>query len=130
MFKIHGLNAHTTTTGAYGDIYNICKYGWYEWCYFCDNKNKSPFKKELLGRLLGTEKVEDNEMAQWILKNNRNVVPRRSRCPMKTEKVHYEQEQMKRKIFNVLIVMRWVTSINLPIIKGIEDSETGENEFK
>jgi hypothetical protein len=37
MFTLHGLNAHTATTGDGGDISNICRYGWYKWCYFREN---------------------------------------------------------------------------------------------
>ena len=30
MFKLYGSNSHTANTGGGGGIYNICKYGWYE----------------------------------------------------------------------------------------------------
>jgi hypothetical protein len=130
MFKLHGGNAHTATTGDDGDISNICKYGWYEWCYFRENKNKFPFNKEVLGRVLGPSKGEGNEMAQWILKANGNVVPRRSHRPLKTEEVHSEQERMKRNVFDALIVRRWGTSINPPNNEDTEDSDTGGDEFE
>ncbi len=74
MFTLHGSNAHTATTGDDGDILNICRYGWCEWCYFREHKNKFPCNKEVLGRVLGPAKGEGNEMAQWILKANGNVV--------------------------------------------------------
>ena len=121
MFKLHGSNAHTTTTGDNGDISNICKYGWYEWCYFCENKKKSPFNKEVLGRVLGPAKGEGNKMDQWILNANGKVVTQLLQRPMKTEEVHYEREQIKRKILDELIVRRWGTSINAPSIEGTEE---------
>jgi hypothetical protein len=31
MFKLHGSNAHTATTGDDGDISNLCRCGYYEW---------------------------------------------------------------------------------------------------
>ena len=130
MFKLHGGNAHTATTGDDGDISNICKYGWYEWCYFRENKNKFPFNKEVLGLVLGPSKGEGNEMAQWILKANGNVVPRRTHRPLKTEEVHSEQERLKRNVFDALIVRRWGTSINPPNNEGTEDSDTGGDEFE
>ena len=70
-------------------------------------------------------------MAQLILKANSNVVPQQSHCPMKTEEVYSEQEQMNQKVFDKLIKRRWGTSINPPTTKGTEeDSDTGGHEFK
>ncbi len=69
-------------------------------------------------------------MAQWILKANGNVVPRRSHRPMKTEEVHSEQEQRKRKLFDDLIEKRWGTSINPPSTEGSSDSDNGGTEFE
>jgi hypothetical protein len=112
LFQLHGSNAHTALTGDEGDISNLCQFKWYEWCYFRDHKNKFPFNREVLGRVLGPAKGEGNEMAQWILKANGNVVPRRSSRPLKPEEVHSEQEQEKRKIFDALIMRRWGSSIN------------------
>ena len=43
MFKLYGLNAHTSLTGDEGDISKLCQYKWYAWCYFRNNKNKFPF---------------------------------------------------------------------------------------
>ena len=69
--------------------------------------NKFPFNREVLGRVLGPAKGEGNEMAQWILKANGNVVPLRSSRPLKTDEVHSEKEQAKRKVFDDLIERRW-----------------------
>ena len=49
---------------------------------------------------------------------------------MKIEEVHSDQEQIKRKIFDNLIVSRWGTSINLTNIEGTEDSDTDDNDSK
>jgi hypothetical protein len=115
MFKLHGSNAHTALTGDEGDISNLCQYKWYEWCYFRDHKNQFPFNREVLGHVIGPLKGEGNEMAQWILKANGNVVPCRSSRPLKPEEVHSEQEQAKRKVFDDLIERRWGSSINPPM---------------
>jgi hypothetical protein len=69
------MNAHTLTLGEEGDISNLCQYKWYEWCYYRDNTTKFPHSYEVLGRVLGPVCGEGNEMAQWILKANGNVVP-------------------------------------------------------
>jgi hypothetical protein len=109
-FKLHGSNAHTVTTGDEGDISNLCRYDWYEWCYFRDQGQCFPFNKEVLGRVLGPSRTEGNEMAQWILKSNGEVVPRRSHRPLKTEEIHSETENEKRSIFNDLIEKRHGTA--------------------
>jgi hypothetical protein len=111
-FKLHGTNAHTAMTNEEGDISNLCQYIWYQWCYFCDQTEKYPFNREILGRVLGPAKGEGNEMAQWILKENGNVVPRRSQQPLKVDEFHSSTEMKKREIFDGLIERRWGTSIN------------------
>jgi hypothetical protein len=94
---------------------------------FRDHKNKFPFNREVLGRVIGPAKGEGNEMAQWILKANGNVVPRRTSRPLKTDEVHSEQEQSKRKIFDELVKRRWGTSVN-PTMKPDEDIDIEEFE--
>ena len=113
-FKLHGTNAHTALTGDQGDISNLCQYKWYDWCYFCEQKESFPFNREVLGRVLGPAKSTGNKMAQWILKANGNVIPRRSSRPLKTDEIHSIDEQKKREIFDGLIERRWGTSINPP----------------
>ena len=109
-FKLHGSNAYTTTTGEEGDISNLGRYDWYEWCYFRDQGALFPFNKEVLGRVLGPAKTEGNEMAQWVLKSNGEVVPRRTHRPLNSEEIHSETEKMKRSIFCDLIEKRHGTA--------------------
>ena len=61
-----------------GDISSLCQYGWYEWCYYREHTAPFPNNREVLGRVLGPACGEGNEMAQWVLKANGRVVPRRS----------------------------------------------------
>jgi len=82
----------------------------------------------MLGRVLGTAKGAGNEMAQWILKANVNVVPRRSSRPLKVDEVHSTTEIKKRAIFNGLIERRWGTSINPP--KQTDAGNLDDNEFE
>jgi hypothetical protein len=130
IFKLHGSNAHTATTGEEGDISNLCQYKWYDWCYFRDQKQKFPFNREVLGRVLGPAKGEGNEMAQWILKGNGRVVPRRSLRPLKVDELHSATEIKKREIFDGLIERRWGTSINPPIVSDVEDSSEEFEEYE
>jgi hypothetical protein len=77
-FNLHGSNPHTALTGDRGDISSLCQYDWYEWWYSREQKEKFPFNREVLGRVLGPAKGAGNEMAQWILKANGKQVPRRT----------------------------------------------------
>jgi hypothetical protein len=95
IFKLHGTNAHTALTGDEGDISNLCQHWWYDWCYFQDQKEKFPFNREVLGRILGPAKGEGNEMAQWVLKANGKVVPRRTCRPLTVAVTYSAQEQKK-----------------------------------
>lgn len=113
-FNLQGTTAHTATLGEEGDISNLCQYKWYEWCYYRENKAAFPHNKEVLGRVLGPARGEGNEMAQWILKANGNVVPRRSHRPLQVAEIHSPSEAKKRKIFDELIKRRWGTSITPP----------------
>ena len=63
-------------TGEEGDISNLCQYGWYDWCYYHEHTARFPFNQEVLGGVLGPSCGEGNEMAQWVLKVNGNVMPR------------------------------------------------------
>ena len=47
-------------------------------------------------------------MAQWILKANANVVPRRSHQPLQVAEIHSPSKVEKRKLFDDLIEGRWV----------------------
>jgi len=119
LFQLHGTNAHTALTGDEADISNLCEYSWYEWGYYREKTARFPFNKEILCRVLGPAKGEGNEMAQWILKANGNVVPRRSLRPLNTAEKHSESEEKKRDIFNTPIEQRWGTSAFPPPEKGL-----------
>ena len=108
-FKLHGSTPHTVTTGDEGDVSNLCQYGWYEWCYFRDHTAAFPNNKEVLGRVLGPARGAGNEMAQWILKVNGRVVPRRSLRPLKVDEIRSPVEIKKREVFDELIKRRWGT---------------------
>ena len=77
---------------------------------------------------MGPAKGAGNEMAQWILKANDNVVPCRSSRPLKVDEVHSTTEIKKRAIFNGLIERRWGTSINPPKQTNAEDLDNNEFE--
>jgi hypothetical protein len=121
-FKLLGSTAHTAATEEEGDISNPRCYNWYEWCYFRDQGAKFPFNKEVLGHVLGPARTEGNEMAQWILKSNGEVVPRQSHRPLNTEETHSESEKSKCMIFKNLIERRLGTAMT-PINIDNEEEE-------
>ena len=48
-------------------------------------------------------------MAQWILKANGRVVPRRSLRLLKVDEIHSPVDIKKRQVFDKLIERRWGT---------------------
>ena len=53
-------------------------------------------------------------MAQWILKANGNLFPRRTPRPLNTAELNSENEKRKCEIFSECISKRWETSISPP----------------
>ena len=126
MFQMHGSNAHTYKMGEKGDISNICQFQFYEWCYYCDSANGFPHHFLVLGRVLGPSMGIGNKMAQWILKVNGRVVSRSSACPLRTDEIYNYNEEKKRKVFDELIELCWVSSLNFPI----NFTKTEDQEFE
>ena len=113
-FKLHGTTPHTATLAEEGDISSLCQFGWYEWCYYHEQTAAFPHNHEVLGRVLGPAQGEGNEMAQWVLKGNRRVVPQRSLRPLTIAEKHSMVEHKKCDVFDALIERRMGTSINPP----------------
>ena len=112
--KIRGTNPYTMTMGEEGDISNLCQYKWYEWCYCGEHTAAFPHNQEVLGRVLGPARGEGNEMAQWVLKANGRVVPRRSVRPLHASEEYSPTEIKKRQLFDELIERRYGTSTSPP----------------
>ena len=93
------------TLGEMGDISNLCQFDWYEWIYFRQHTSKFPYQKETLGRCLGPTKDEGNEMAQWILQQNGQIVPRRTLRRLRQEETspYNLVKKAKRDAFDVNI---------------------------
>ena len=113
--QLQGLNPMSATLGDEGNISNVCNFGWYEWCYFRDQKNLFPLPKEYLGRVLGPALNTGNEMAQWILKSNGQVVARRTVQKLKPEELHNNSvEEEKRRLFDSVIRQKLGDSMSPP----------------
>jgi hypothetical protein len=103
LFQLDGQTPHFSVTGQEGGISNLCQFKWYEWVYYREGSASFPMPREILGHTLGPAKGERNEMAQWCLKANGNVVPRRTVRPLTHDELASETEKRKRETFTKLI---------------------------
>ena len=99
-------------TNEEGNISNLSCFGFYEWCYFCEQGASFLFNKEVLGRVLGPSQSEGNEMLLWVLRANGRVVPRRICRPLNTSKIDSPTEIRKREVFDQLILNKPRSLIN------------------
>ena len=76
LFQLQGQTPHIATFDEEGDISKKSNFGWYEWVHFRETTAKLPFPAHVLGLCLGPSKNEGNEMTQWVLKQNGQIVPR------------------------------------------------------
>ena len=125
---VQGTNPHTLVMGEEGDISNLCQFSWYEWVYFHEHTAAFPHNKEVLGRILGPARGAGNEMAQWILKANGQVVPRCSVRPLHPSELTSPSEQSKCHSFDTLIERRFGTSINPP--QQLNDGDGNSGDFE
>ena len=58
--KVRGSNPDTETFDDQGDIFNLCQFRWYDWCYIWDHKAPFPHNQEVLGHVLGPARGEGN----------------------------------------------------------------------
>jgi hypothetical protein len=63
-------------------------------------------------------------MAQWVLKCNGMVVPRRSLRPLQVAEVHSSEEKERRKIFDACIARKLGTSVTPPSQGAIDELQT------
>ena len=91
------------TLGEMGDISNLCQFGYYEWVYFRQKTPAFQFQKEELVICLGPTKNDVNDMFQWVLQKNGQVVPKRNIRRLRSEDLNVtnETESNKRAAFDV-----------------------------
>ena len=68
LLQLEGQNPYMETLGDMGDIYNLCKFGWYEWVYFCQNTASFPYQKDELGRCMGPRRTRSTKCANGYFK--------------------------------------------------------------
>ena len=101
LFQLHGLNAHTATLGTEGDILSLCQFAFYQWGFYREKSSKFLFGSELLCQVLSPARGEGNEMCQWVLMANGNVLPRCSVRPLTTAEIHSDVEIERCQIFEL-----------------------------
>ncbi len=113
LFQLNGNNPLTATFGDQGDISNLCRFGWYSWCYFRvgSGSDKFPYQKKALGRVLGPCKNEGNAMTQNILQSNGIVVGHRSVRPLSVAEINNPSEKRLRAEFDANIRKKLGSSI-------------------
>ena len=79
-----------------------------------DGAVKRPNQAHFIYRVLGPTKYDGNEMAQWCLKANGKIVPRRSVVPLNTSQLNKNEEMLKQNVVTKCISKTYVGSINLP----------------
>ena len=117
LFQLEKQTPYQITTGTQGDISNLCRFAWYDWCYYKEASEKAtifPNQKESLGRILGPSKNEGNEMAQWVLTRKGTVVPRRSCRRLTQEELDSPSEVKKRDTFDKIIKLKLGDCMSLP----------------
>ena len=115
LFQFEVQNSHFIVTGEEDDISNLYQYGWYDWCYYREQRTDFTLTQEILGSVLGTAKGQINETAQWVLKTNGNVSPCCTTRPLNTMDLNSEiEKKKKRSIFDKSIEKLWGTSMNPP----------------
>ena len=100
--------------------------------YFRETTAKSPFPTHVLGRCIGPVNNEGNEMTQWFLKQNGQIVPRRTMRRLTPEEWAQGIEIKKRSEFNDAIKARYGDSFSLPdkTLKNTQDEDdTGDLPF-
>ena len=124
LFQLQGSTPTEATFGVQGDISKVAQFNWYDWCYYSEKSHiKFPYSRWQLGKILGPTKNEGNEMTQYILKINSQVVPRRTVRPLTIEEVESETEKLKRVTFDTKIKELLGDSMQLP------DSSTNKDKL-
>ena len=123
LFQLEGRNAHFSVTGENGDIYNICQFAWYEWCYYREHISGFPLQRDVLIQFLCPAKGEGNEISQWIIKSNGCVVPGCTSMPLTTDQLSSVMENKNCDLFDMLISKCWGTSFLPPALLPDSDPD-------
>ena len=97
ILQFQEQNPYMATLGQMGNISNLCQFVWYEWVYFHQKTAAFTFQKEELGICLGPTKNDGNEMCQWVLQKNGQVVLRLTHRRLRSEELTVTNETESKK---------------------------------
>ena len=132
VFQLRGNTSHYATFGEEGDISKICQFGWYQWIYFWGASAAFTFPSHVLGHCLGPDNNEINEMAQWVIKSNVQIVPQRTMHKLTADELVLESEVKKRADFTEAIKQQCGDSISITVsirLNPKDDDETYDLPF-
>ena len=104
--RLEGEVPQTLVDGTIFDISNLAECGWYDWIKYRDATISWPSDDYQLGRWLGSVPTIGNEIAMYILKDNREVVIRTSLRHITEEKNQSDIESETKLIFDTHIKSR------------------------
>ena len=133
LFQLEGETPHYHVHGQHPDISNLCRFQWYEWVYWRDEDAGFPLPPEALGRVLGPSINAGNQMAQWVLKSNGQIVPCRTLRPLRKDELHAPHEIRKRQLFTTLIREKLGDSmtppqVDLPVHEDVFEAYEDDDE--
>ena len=104
LFQLEDQTPHYHVHGTEPDISNVSRFEWYEWVYFRDaDREGFPQQDAILGRALGPCENASNEMAQWVMRIDGRVFPRRTLRSLTDIELQSPIEQKKRDTFDAAI---------------------------
>ena len=115
LFQLEGQTPTYHTLGHEPDISNICRFEWYEWVYFREEDEPFPVPNPILGRALGPSINNGNEMAQWILRIDGTILPRRTVRSLTTDEMNCPIRAKQREAFDLAIQKRLGTTAKPPV---------------
>ena len=87
-------------TGNTADISELVELGWYQWIYYRDATPSFPLPAEEIGKYLGPSENVGSNMSMWILKQNGEIVSRKTLRTLADFELASETEKTKIDIFN------------------------------
>ena len=129
LFQLQGQNTQWQPLGQ-REISQISATSMVLMVLFDGPRGVVPHAKKSLGKVLGPAKNCGNGMAQWILKSNSQIFPRRSLRHLRTEEVNTNLvEERKHLAFMENIRINTGQSMSLPI-KTFSEDEVEYNPYE
>ena len=114
LYQLGSTTPYHTVYHREPDISNICRFKFYDWCYFREQKATFPYPSQILGRVLGPSEDIGNEMSQWILRVDGRILSRQTVRQLTNEELWSPLEIARRKAFDAAIKQKLGDSMTIP----------------